>query len=197
MSESAEKIGAVNTLTVNNDTIEGNNTDWTGFVHAVEEVTSISENIFIVLGAGGVARAALYGIIERGGQPIVVNRTRQRGEQLAREFACDFIPLSEIAACEGHCLVNCTSVGMYPATDRSPLEGMDLPRVSLVMDMVYNPLDTKLLFDARRAGMSTLSGLPMFVHQGAEQIRLWTKREPPLETMYQIVERTLVHDNDQ
>jgi len=197
VSESAEKIGAVNTLSVNNGAIAGDNTDWTGFVRAIEEVTSFSGHTFVVLGAGGVARAALYGIVERGGRPVVVNRTRERGEQLAREFECEFIPLAEVAACEGHCLVNCTSVGMYPATGRSPLDGTDLPRVSFVMDMIYNPLDTKLLSDARRAGITTLSGLSMFVHQGAEQIRLWTNREPPVDVMYQIVERTLTHDSCQ
>lgn len=197
VSDSALKIGAVNTLTFHNGTLKGDNTDWTGFVHAVEMFTTFKGNTFIVLGAGGAARAALFAILKKEGRAVIVNRTQSKGESLGREFGCDFFPLKHLGALEGHCLINCTSAGMHPLIDRSPIEGSAFPRCSFVMDMIYNPLKTKLCADADHAGIPTVTGLSMFVHQGADQIRLWTKLEPPVELMRHIAERALSHEAGQ
>jgi len=189
--EGSGRIGAVNTVVNEGGRLRGYNTDWIGFVRDLKEWMPIQGRTFGVLGAGGAARAVLFGILSAGGKPVILNRTAARGEALAKEFGCSFLPLSEIRALEADCLVNTTSAGMAPQVNRSPVEGRDLDKFTWVVDIVYNPLETKLLQDARMAGCHTGSGLGMFVHQGAEQIRLWTGAEPPVESMKRAVRQRL------
>ena len=195
VERSAQHIGAVNTMWHDkNNGLTGYNTDWIGLVRDVEESLEIRNKTFVILGAGGAARAAVFGIQQRGGIPIVINRTPTRGEEMAREFGCPFHPLSEIGKIRGDCLINTTPVGMTPHTGRSPIEKKALSNFSCVMDVIYNPVQTQLLKDAEEAGCTTLNGIGMFVHQGAEQIKLWTGMEPPRECMKQIVLEKLNED---
>jgi shikimate 5-dehydrogenase len=97
---------------------------------------------------------------------------------MAVKFDCPFYALKDIAKIEADCLINTTPVGMYPHIDQSPLDPAVLAGYGFVMDVIYNPLETKLLIDARQRGCHVLPGLDMFVHQGAEQIKLWTGYEP-------------------
>lgn len=188
----ARKIGAVNTIARRGDRLEGCNTDGPGLVRDLEEwMGSISGKSFVVLGAGGAARAALFSIARAGGTPIVVNRSGRRAEELASHFGCTWVPLAEIGRLRADCLINSTPVGMYPESDRTPLPEARLDRFSHVMDMVYNPLRTRLLREAEAAGCAIRTGVGMFVHQGAEQFRLWTGQEPPQETMRQAVLKRL------
>ncbi len=194
ISESARLIGAVNTLTVTGGRLEGDNTDWKGLVLALKEKIAIEGNTFVVLGAGGAARAAVFGILREGGKPVVMNRTAVKGETLAKEFGCEFHPISEAGTIDADCLINCTPVGMFPNVEISPVEPERLSHFSCVMDMIYNPLETKMLRDGRTAGCSVVSGLPMFICQGGEQIRIWTGRRPPLGDMMKIVLEKLTDD---
>jgi shikimate dehydrogenase len=146
---------------------------------------------FAVVGAGGAARAVLFGLLSEGGKPVVLNRTAKKGEALAEAFGCSFRPLSEIAGLQADCIVNTTSVGLAPRVEDSPLEGEGLGKYAGVVDVIYNPPETKLLKEGRKAGCRTRSGLGMFVHQGAEQIRLWTGLEPPVEAMKRAVRQRL------
>lgn len=191
LEESAARIGAVNTVVNEDGRLCGYNTDWLGFVRDLKEFMPVQGKTFGVLGAGGAARAVLFGILKEGGRAVVLNRTTRKGEILAKEFGCPFLPLSEPDGLEVDCVVNTTSVGMAPRIENSPLEEKIFDKVSRVVDIVYHPLETRLLKDARRAGCSTRSGLGMFVHQGAEQIKLWTGLEPPLESMKQTVREML------
>jgi len=191
LEESAVRIGAVNTIVNEGGTLRGSNTDWIGFVRDLKEFMPIRGKTFGVLGAGGAARAILFGILSEGGLPVLLNRTAAKGETLAREFGCSFWPLSEIGDLKAECLVNTTSVGMAPQTAGSPLEAKVLGRFPQIVDIIYNPLETKLLKEARKAGCRTRAGLGMFVHQGAEQIRLWTDREPPVDLMRRAVRERL------
>lgn len=191
MDEQARSIGAVNTLIRQGDGFLGTNTDWEGLIRALRRVTSIRGRRFVVLGAGGTARAALYGLIREGGLPVVVNRSEERGRELASEFGCIFHPLSELKDLQGDVLINTTPVGMSPDTDRSPVPAALLSRFRLVADVIYNPLQTRLLRDAEQAGCKILSGVEMFVEQGAAQFRLWTGLEPPVELMRLVVRRQL------
>lgn len=184
VSDSAARIGAVNTVTRSNGRLAGDNTDWTGLVRSLREALAIGGKTFLILGAGGAARAALYGILQEGGTPVVVNRTAQRGEQVAREFGCDFHPLDRIGGLRADCLINTTPVGMFPDTGTSPVV---LRNVEWVMDTVYNPLETQFLRNAAAAGCRTIPGAAMFVHQGARQIRIWTGQEPPTDLMERAV----------
>lgn len=187
IDEAARRIGAVNTIFNHQGVLEGTNTDWLGFVHSLKECLEIRGRRFAVLGAGGAARGILYGLIKEGGQPIILNRTISKAEKLAHEFGCAFLSLSEIEKVEADCLINTTSLGMAPDSDRSPFPQEHLKKFGWVMDIIYNPLKTKLLKEAEEVGSKTISGLGMFVHQGAEQIKIWTGLEPPRAYMHEVV----------
>jgi len=185
-------IGAVNTIVRDaNGRLAGYNTDWIGLVRGLEESLEINDKTFAIVGAGGAARAVVFGIRQRGGIPLIVNRTPERGEKLAREFDCLAYPLARIAEVSADCLINTTSVGMTPDDGMSPIVKEVLKNFPWVMDCVYNPLQTRLLLEAAQAGCATITGLGMFVHQGAEQIKLWTGQEPPRELMKQVVLKKL------
>lgn len=186
----ARAIGAVNTILNNDGRLTGFNTDWTGLIRDLEEAMDLRGKRFAVLGAGGAARAAVFGIIHAGGTPVIVNRSVAHGEALAAEFGCAFHPLAHAARVEADCLINTTPVGMTPQVDQSPMSLAVLKRFPWVVDIIYTPLKTKLLRDAEADGCRTRSGLGMFVHQGAEQIRLWTGQLPPVDLMRRaVVER--------
>jgi len=188
VDESSLRIGAVNTiLNDNNGRLKGYNTDWIGLIRDLEESLEVRGKTFAILGAGGAARAAVFGLLKRGGTPIIVNRTIERGQEMAHEFGCPFSPLSEIEKIKADCLINTTPVGMTPDREKSPVGRESLVNFRWVMDIIYNPLETKLLRDAKEAGCIALTGVGMFVHQGAEQIKIWTGREPPRAFMKGIV----------
>ena len=186
-------IGAVNTVVNNKGRLKGFNTDWIGLIQSLKEAIEIKGKEFVILGAGGTARAAIFGIYREGGNPVIVNRNVGRGRHLARELGCPFYSLKDIDKIRADCLINTTPVGMVPDTDASPIDNTMLGNYRCVMDVVYNPLKTKMLRDAEEAGCITVSGLNMFVHQGAEQIKLWTGLEPPRELMKQVVRERLLY----
>jgi len=185
--EHSLKTGAVNTIINENGRLKGYNTDWLGLILTLKEAMTIRDKTFVIIGAGGTARAAVYGILKEGGFPIITNRTSERGKIISEKFDCPFHPLSEISKINADCLINTTSVGMYPDKDKSPVEASVLTGYKYVMDVIYNPLKTKLLADAEVQGCHIFSGMDMFAHQGAEQLRLWTGKEPPLALMKKVV----------
>ncbi|MEN6374236.1 MAG: shikimate dehydrogenase [Smithella sp.] len=191
ISEDALKIGAVNTIINNNGRLTGANTDWLGIIVTLREAMTVKGKKFAIIGAGGTARAAAYGIIKEGGFPVIVNRTAEKGERLALEFNCPFYSLGEIDKIEADCLINTTPVGMYPHIDQSPVDSSLLTGFKYVMDVIYNPLETRLLKEAGLRGCRILTGLDMFVHQGAEQIKLWTGKEPDRALMKKVVKERL------
>jgi shikimate dehydrogenase len=188
VDESSLRVGAVNTILNDGEgMLKGYNTDWVGLIRDLNESLEISGRTFAILGAGGAARAAVFGILKDGGIPVILNRTIEKGEKMARDFGCPFYPLSEIGNLKADCLINTTPVGMAPDRERSPLARESLVNFRWVMDLIYNPLKTKLLRDAEEAGCMVLTGVGMFVHQGAEQIKIWKGVDPPRAFMKQIV----------
>jgi shikimate dehydrogenase/3-dehydroquinate dehydratase type I len=187
VDDDALALGAVNTIINNNGCLTGCNTDWLGLVLTLKKVITIKNKTFAVIGAGGTARAAVYGILKEGGIPVIFNRTSEKGKKLAEEFNISFHPLSGIKKFKAECLINTTSVGMSPRTDKAPVKPPAHAGYKYVMDVIYNPLKTKLLTDAEKQGCRILSGLDMFVHQGAEQLRLWTGKEPPRTLMKKVI----------
>jgi len=188
VDESSLRIGAVNTiLNVDNGRLKGFNTDWIGLNRDLEESLEIRGKTFAILGAGGAARAAVFGILKEGGIPVIFNRTIETAEKVAREFGCPFYALSEIEKIKADCLINTTSAGMAPDIDKSPLMKESLMNFRWVVDIIYNPLKTKLLRAAEEAGCIVLDGVGMFVHQGAEQTKIWTGMEPPRALMRGVV----------
>ena len=188
VDQSSLRIGAVNTiLNDGKGKLKGYNTDWIGLIRDLEEFLEIRGKTFAILGAGGAARAAVFGLLKEGGFPVIVNRSIEKGEGMASEFGCPFYPLSEIEKIKADCLINTTPVGMAPDGEKSPLGRESIVNFRWVMDIIYNPLKTKLLRDAEEAGCTVLPGVGMFVHQGAEQIKIWTGMEPPRAFMKKIV----------
>jgi shikimate dehydrogenase len=191
VDEDAREIGAVNTIKNESGQLIGLNTDWMGLTAAMQEHFSLAGKTIAVLGAGGAARAAVYGILRKGGIPIVFNRSRDKAESLARWFGCEAQPLTRLGRVEADVLVNATPAGMSPMIDETPVDQRRLPRFRWVVDTIYNPLETRLLREAKAAGCGAIAGLSMFIRQGAEQIRIWTGLEPPVELMTRVVKTAL------
>lgn len=187
LDDLARQIGAVNTIVRRQGRLVGFNTDCFGAVAALKEQTSLAGKTVAILGAGGAARAVGFGLIAEGVRVVVYNRDDQRGRGLARALGTDYYPLSMAGRSDADILINTTSLGMTPDTDRSPLPTRHLGAGMVVMDIVYNPLETRLLADARKAGCKTIDGVAMFVYQGARQLELWTGQAPPIEVMRRAV----------
>ncbi len=183
----AAKIGAVNTVVNRQGSLQGYNSDCTGAVKALLEKTPIKGRHVAIVGAGGGARAIGFGIIQEGGRITLLNRSSQNGEKLAKDLDCDFIPLAEATRLPYDVVINTTPVGMTPHDDCSPLKSELLTADTVVMDMVYNPLKTRLIKDAQKAGCRTVEGVSMFVHQGAVQFELWTGQKAPVDVMRRAV----------
>ncbi|MBA4396465.1 MAG: shikimate dehydrogenase [Syntrophus sp. (in: bacteria)] len=187
LDDEALRIGAVNTVVNDNGRLTGHNTDWHGLTRSLKEQVEVEGKTIVILGAGGTARAALYGVVKEGGHPVIVNRTDGKGRELAQDWGCPYAALKNIGKIKANILINTTPIGMFPHTDEKLVKEGVLARYDLVVDVIYNPLETSLLKAAVAAGCRTLSGLDMFVYQGAEQLRLWTGQEPPRALMRQVV----------
>jgi shikimate dehydrogenase len=194
VAPAARRIGAVNTIVNEAGRLCGFNSDSPGALAALMEKTPIDGKRVAVIGAGGAARALAYGIKAHGGHLTIVNRSRDKGCRLADEMADDFCPLTEFSGGGIDILVNTTSVGMRPHTDRIPVAPAALRPGMTVMDIVYNPLETMLLKTARQKGCTVVDGLSMFVHQGVIQFERWTGKEAPVQLMKQTVLDALEQD---
>jgi len=182
VDETARRIGAVNTVTLRGERLEGANTDWLGAVLALERTGKLAGCRAVVLGAGGTARAAVFGLLARGARVTVLNRTPEWAAALARDLGAEESgPLEALAGLRCDVLVNTTPIGLR--RDESPVPAEALPAGARVLDAVYDPPETKLLRDAARRGCEPVGGKWMLVEQAAEQIRLWTGREPPRDVM--------------
>jgi shikimate dehydrogenase len=188
VDSTARRIGAVNTVTLRGERLVGSNTDWLGAVRALERETKLSGSRAVVLGAGGAARAAVFGLLERGARVVVLNRTPGRARALATELGAHGAgELGDLRSTEYDILVNATSVGL--SEDRSPIDPELLRSVGLVMDAIYEPEQTRLLREAKARGARTVPGKWWLVHQAAEQFRLWTGRDAPVEIMADAFDR--------
>ncbi len=185
----ADKIGAVNTLIMGTEgKLSAYNTDYSAALDAVTSTLGIgSEGLsglpVAVVGAGGVARALVAGLSDAGAQIRIYNRTVEKAEKLAAEFNCDFAPLSDLKDMNAKLVVNCTSIGMHPNIDASPVPQECLKSDMAVFDTVYNPVETLLLKHARQAGAKTIDGVSMFVNQGMAQFKLFTNTDGNAELM--------------
>jgi shikimate dehydrogenase len=178
----ASAIGAVNTVTRVDGALVGTNTDWSGALRAIERETPVAGRHAVVLGAGGAARAVVYGLLREGASVTVLNRTPARATELAEALGAQGAGgLDELPDLDHQILVNTTSVGLR--SDDSPVPASALRPGSVVMDAVYDPEETRLLRDARERGAKPLGGKWMLVHQAAAQLELWSGREAPIDVM--------------
>jgi 3-dehydroquinate dehydratase/shikimate dehydrogenase len=198
VDEKGRDIGAVNTVYRKGDKWFGKNTDADGAWKALAQAgIELTDRPWTILGSGGAARAVAYsaGTYGRPKSLTFLGRNHKRLEELVQEMRRLFsFPLYMGHLDEGDLkrwvdhddiIVNCTPMGMFPGTDGVPIAPQLLSPSHLVFDTVYNPLETRLLREGRSRGCKTVSGLEMFLHQGAAQFELWTGREAPLDLMRQ------------
>lgn len=191
VDEMARKIGAVNTIVNNNDRLTGYNTDALGALKALRDAVDPSGLSCLLIGAGGAARAIGFMLKEKGVRLTIANRSLERGIELASSLESRFVPLRDLKEIDTDILIQTTPVGMYPHREQCPIPEDLLTEPTVVMDVIYNPMETKLLKAARNRGCKTVGGLGMFINQGAEQFRLWTGLEPPLREITRAVKKAL------
>lgn len=201
----ATEAGAVNTIVNRGGRLSGHNTDGYGFLRALREGANFEPRgrRTLILGAGGAARGVTLALAREGVSHLTIaNRTPERAGNLAhlarnrgitsRAIALGGRGLAEASA-DADLIVNCTSIGMThgPGEDRSPLDARIIPPAALVNDLVYNPLETRLLREAAQAGARTLGGIQMLVYQGAASFEMWLERPAPVPVMLQAAIRAM------
>ncbi len=185
--EAAQEIGAVNTVVNNAGKLVGFNTDYIGVVRALEERGVIKGKSAVILGAGGAARAACFGLIKAGVEVTVLNRTIDRAKELALRFGAQYGGLEEFSKKRFDIIINSTPIGMgTKSKDTIVPEGAILSG-QVVFDMVYQPTITPLLRQANRAGATVVPGHKMLLHQAIEQFKIFTGREAPSERMNRVM----------
>ncbi|MHB1458488.1 MAG: shikimate dehydrogenase [Armatimonadota bacterium] len=194
VSESARSIMSVNTIHNDNGILRGYSTDGEGFILSVKESgISLVNTDTVVLGAGGSAKATVLALVENGAHVTVVNRTQSRAIEMAESInSLKNAELVKVAvygddAAEAiiaaKLMVNCTSVGMHPEIDASPVPAEWLHAELFIYDQVYNPIETKLIKLSKQAGASGINGQGMLVYQGALAFKIWTGCEAPVDIM--------------
>jgi 3-dehydroquinate dehydratase/shikimate dehydrogenase len=187
LDETARAVGAVNTVVKTWNRLEGRNTDVEAALEPVRRRgVALKGSRVAVLGAGGAARALVYGLVRDGARVAVFNRTAGRARELARRFGARALPWGRLRGFACDLLVNATSVGLAPDSERTPLPASWVS-APMVYDIIYNPPETLFLREARARGAEVIGGVEMFVAQGAAQFRMFTGREPPLELMERTV----------
>ena len=180
------KIGACNTVVRGQDgKLYGFNTDAAGVVRPLEQRLSIEHAKVLVLGAGGAARAAVFGLKERGAEIWILNRTSVKGQKLARQAKARTIKRADLRKIAFDVIINATPVGMGNTRD-CPLKDEEI-QSRVVFDMVYDPVETHLLQVARAKGIAVIPGVEMFVQQAARQFEIWTGKPAPAGDMLRAV----------
>lgn len=184
------KIGAVNTVVRAQDgKLYGFNTDVSGVVGPLSDRITLNGARILVIGAGGAARAAVFGLAARGAQVFITNRTVPKAQKLAREANAKCVKRSDLKKLDFDAIINATPVGTGNPK-ASPLEADEI-RARIVFDMVYNPVETRLIKLARAKGIATIPGLEMFVQQGARQFEIWSGKPAPVDEMRGVVMKAL------
>ena len=187
------EIGAVNTVIVEDEKLCGYNTDANALIETLTgKLGSLKKAQVAVIGAGGATSAALHGLRQQGASTTVFARDVNKAKIMARKFGANSKSLSE-ATFEGFdAVINATplgTVGKFEAA--TPATANQLRGARLAYDLVYNPIETRFLREARAAGCQTIGGLSMFISQAAEQFRLWTGAKAPQDVMYLAAEKAL------
>jgi 3-dehydroquinate dehydratase/shikimate dehydrogenase len=185
------KIGACNTVLrvpsgENAGKLFGFNTDVAGIVGPLEKRMPLRGAKVLVLGAGGAARAAVFGLRDKGAEVFILNRTPETAQKLARQSGAKTIKKEALAKTSFDAIINATPVGMAGKKAAPILEGKDL-NTKFVFDLVYNPLETPLIRLARQPSIPIITGVEMFVQQGARQFEIFTGKPAPEEEMLRVV----------
>jgi shikimate dehydrogenase len=187
-------LGSANTILNKDGKLSGFNTDGVGALKALRENgTELSEKKVLLLGAGGAAKAIAFALAKEVGELAILNRAAEKAKELAEALGRMFNKkvvggaLSSDAIAKNlrgsDVLINATSVGMHPDANQSIVTPQWLRSDLTVMDIVYNPVETKLAKDAKAAGAKVISGVEMLIYQGAASFEIWTGRSAPIEVM--------------
>lgn len=201
LEPTARHIGAINTIVAEQGRLTGYNTDATGAVRALREGgVPLAGRRIVVLGSGGAARAIAFALAAESGadkltllgvddreRTALVRDLRSKATIPIEDAFLDDSTLGRTVP-EAQILIHCTPVGMSPKTDVSCVPGSLLHPGLAVMDIVYNPRETRLLTEAKRAGCKTIPGLEMFLNQAVTQFELWAKRPAPVDVMRAVLE---------
>jgi 3-dehydroquinate dehydratase/shikimate dehydrogenase len=183
----AEEIGAVNTVVVGKDgKLRGFNTDYAGVVRALHGKVHPHRTRALIFGAGGSARAAAFALVNEGAEVLICARRAAAAKDLARAAGAQVIARKHLPWARFELIINATPVGMYPHENESPLLAKEL-NCDVVMDLIYRPLQTRLLRMAKRKGIKTISGVEMFLAQGFAQWELWMGKAAPEAAMRRVV----------
>jgi 3-dehydroquinate dehydratase/shikimate dehydrogenase len=178
----AAKIGAVNTVMVRAGKLYGCNTDYAGVLQALEGRMQLTGSRVLLFGAGGAARAAAFALAHAGAFVLVCSRRPAQAQALARAIGGEAILRKHVRRESFDAILNATPVGMFPNTKISPLLPGEL-HCRIVMDLIYRPMNTRLLQIAHDRGIATVSGVEMFLAQGIAQWEMWTGRRAPKAAM--------------
>ncbi|MBZ5507497.1 MAG: shikimate dehydrogenase [Acidobacteriia bacterium] len=185
------KIGACNTTVRSQDgKLYGFNTDVNGVVRPLELRIRLQGARILVLGAGGAARAAVFGLKERGAEVSILSRTAAAAQKLAKQARAKAINKTMLKKLEFDVIINATPAGMEGNRDPLPLSEQEL-KAKYFFEMVYTPAETKMMKMARARGMHVIPGSEMFVQQGARQFEIWTGKPAPLIDMQRVVDHAL------
>jgi 3-dehydroquinate dehydratase/shikimate dehydrogenase len=181
------KVGACNTVVRAQDgKLYGFNTDTAGIVRPLERRLNTLEGArILVIGAGGAARAAVFGLKERGCEVYILNRSAAPAKKLAHQARARLIKRANLKKLAFDVIINATPVGMANTHD-SPLQDKEI-NARYVFDMIYDPSETRLLKIAKERGAQVISGIEMFVHQAARQFEIWTGKPAPWDEMLRVV----------
>lgn len=191
MDPLSRKIGAANTiLRAQDGKLYGFNTDVAGVLGPLEKRLPLGGAKILVLGAGGTARAAVFGLREKAAEVFILNRTPETAAKLARQAGAKTIKREAIAKTSFDVIINATPLGMAGRKEAHMLLPEEL-KAKFVFDLVYNPVDTPLIRAAREQGINVITGVEMFVQQGARQFEIWTGKPAPEEEMLRVVVHAL------
>lgn len=184
VDKTAREIGAVNTVVNNNGKLAGYNTDSEGAIRALKEVTQLKEKKVVLFGAGGAARAIAFGLKNEGAQILILDRTVDRAQRLANTVGADYAGLDKLERIKSaEIIINSTSVGMTPQVGEAIVSKKHLHKGQNVFDIVYNPQETKLIYEAKQAGCEIVYGYKMLLYQAVRQFELFTGKSSPVEVM--------------
>jgi 3-dehydroquinate dehydratase/shikimate dehydrogenase len=179
MDPTAKEIGAVNTIVIEKDRLLGYNTDAAGFIDPLlRKFESLAGRRAAIIGAGGAARAVIWGLLKQNSNVIICARNTKKAQPLAESFRVNCEPLESASFQDYDLVINTTPLGSGAYIDQSPVTADQLRGVHCAYDLIYNPADTRFLREARKAGCDTIGGLDMLVAQARLQFELWTGRRP-------------------
>lgn len=188
----AQKIGAVNTVVNERGKLIGYNTDWQGAVTALQKETRLKNKTAAVFGAGGAARAIVFGLLKLKVKVTIFNRSLAKAQSLSQTAGCKCGSIKNLESIKSMSLIiNATSVGMAPQINQSIVPKKMIRPHHVVMDVVYAPHQTKLLKDAQEKGAKIVHGLDMLLYQGVAQFELYTGRRAPVVAMRQTLINSL------